>query len=90
MTATQLNVVGEESLCCTCYLMVLNILKATKDADTKTHTLQAKVSSAHAFFLKLETNKHHVFRAHCNPLRIRWLYLQPERNLRAAMTRTVG
>ena len=50
MTATQLSTTGEESLCCTCYLMVLNILKATEDVDARTHTLQDKVSSAHTFF----------------------------------------
>ena len=48
LTATQLNVAGEESRMC--YLMVLNIQKATENVDARMHTLQDKVSSAHAFF----------------------------------------
>ena len=54
MTATQLSITGEESLCRTCYLMVLNILKATEDVNDRTLTLQDKVSSAHAFFSSLK------------------------------------
>ena len=50
LTATQLSITGEESLRRTCYLMVLNILKATEEVDARTRTLQDKVSSANAFF----------------------------------------
>ena len=93
MTATQLSITGEESLCCTSYLTVLNILKATEDVDAKTRTLQDKVnvSSSNAFFSN--SKRVHgcmVSRAHCNPLHVQWLHLQPERNLRAAMERTEG
>ena len=47
---TQLSVADEESLCRTCYLMVLHIQKATEDVDARTRTVRDKVSSAHAFF----------------------------------------
>ena len=48
VTATQLSMAGEESLCRTCYLMVLNIQKVTENVDARTRTLWNKVSSPHA------------------------------------------
>ena len=77
VTATQLSIAREGSLCRMCYLTVLIVQKAL-DVDTRTHTLRYKVSSAHAF---LEArNEQVVSRANRNPLRIQWLHLQPERN----------
>ena len=56
VTATQLSVADEESLSHTCYLMVLNIQKATEDVDARMHTLQDKVLLLmHSF--KLETSE---------------------------------
>ena len=39
VTVPQLSVAGEESLCCTCYLTVLHIQKATEDVDARTRTV---------------------------------------------------
>ena len=46
VTATQLSMVGEESLCRMCYLTVLNIQKVTENVNARTSTLRSKVSSA--------------------------------------------
>ena len=87
VTATQLSITVEESLCCTCYLMVLYILKATEDVDVRTRTLQDKVSSAHAFFSSLKR-----VGGLSSPLQpsLRPVAPFPERNLTAAMERTEG
>ena len=50
VTATQLSIDGEESLCRACYRTVLNLQKATENVKARTHTLRDKVSSARAFF----------------------------------------
>ena len=50
MTTTQPSIVREESLCCACYLTVLNLQKATDDVEARTRMLQDKVASARAFF----------------------------------------
>ena len=78
VTATQLSIAGNQSLWRTCYLTVLNVQKATENVDARTCALRDKVSSAHAFFQA--RNEGVVSPAHCNPLRVWWLHLQPERN----------
>ena len=50
MTATQLTIAGEGSLCCVCYLTVLIVQKVTWGVDARTRTLRDKVSSTHAYF----------------------------------------
>ena len=57
------------------YLTVINVQKATKNVDTRTRALRDKVSSSRAFFQA--RNERVVSRAHCNPLRVWWLHLQP-------------
>ena len=39
VTATQLSMAGEESLCHMCYLTVLKIQKVTENVDVRTRTL---------------------------------------------------
>ena len=50
-------------------------LKATEDVDARTRSLRDMVPSAHEFFQ--DRNEWVVSRAHCNPLRVQWLNLQP-------------
>ena len=78
VTATQLIIAGKWSLCRTCYLTVLNVQKVTENVDARMRALQDKVSSVRAFFQV--QNERVISRAHCNPLRVWWLHLQPERN----------
>ena len=56
VTVTQLSVAREESLCRKCYLMVLNVQKATKDVDVRTYTCELRFLLL-TCFLKLETSK---------------------------------
>ena len=77
VTATPAEPRWKIRLCCTCYLMVLYVKKATENVNARMYILRDKVSSALAFFQA--RNARVVSQAHCNPLRVRWLHLQLEK-----------
>ena len=57
VTVTQPSVAREEILCRMCYLMVLNVQKATEDVNARTRTCEIRKFLLLTCFLKLETSE---------------------------------